>query len=257
MMVTTTTLGKIKKSFSKLPSKDSSKPKESRPSTSTPKSPIKSSSKKCFKCLGYGHIASNCPSKRNMYAHNGIVVSEHESESPLEGDLLVVRRLLGQVLQPVDENQRENIFHTRCLTQNNICSLIVDGGSCANVASTRVVDKLGLPTISHTKPYKLQWLSEVGEIIVNKQVLIHFSIGKYKDEVLCDVVPMEAKHVLLGRPWQFDRKVFHDGFTNKISFDFHGHKVILISLSPREVHEDQILMKKKRESENEKSSKKT
>jgi len=73
--------------------------------------------------------------------------------------------------------------------------------SCANVASTRVVDKLGLLTISHTKPYKLQWLSEVGEIIVNKQVLINFSIGKYKDEVLCDVVPMEATHVLLGRPW--------------------------------------------------------
>jgi len=119
-----------------------------------------------------------------------------------------------------------------------------------------MVPSLGLPTISHTKPYKLQWLREVGEIIVNKQVLINFSIGKYKDEVLCDVVPMEATHILLGRPWQFDRKVFHDGFTNKISFDFHGHKVILKSLSPREVHEDQILMKKKRESENIKSSKK-
>jgi len=106
--------------------------------------------------MGYGHIAANCPSKRNMFVHNGIVMSEHdsdspkhsshsrassenESESPLEGDLLVVRRLLGQVSQPFDESQRENIFHTRCLIQNNICSLIVDGGSCANVASTRVV----------------------------------------------------------------------------------------------------------------------
>ena len=165
---------------------------------------------------------------------------------------LVQQRLLGQVLQPFDESQRENIFHTRCLIQN-ICSLIVDGGSCANVASTSVVDKLGLSSISHTKPYKLQWLSEVGEIIVNKQVLINFSIGKYKDEVLCDVVPMEATHVLLGRPWQFDRKVFHDCFTNKLSFDFHGHKVILKSLSPREVHEDKIHMKKKRDSENIKS----
>ncbi|XP_068503921.1 uncharacterized protein [Phaseolus vulgaris] len=66
---------------------------------------------------------------------------------------------------------------------------------------------------------------------------------------------MEATHVLLGRPGQFDRKKFHDGFTNKLSFDFHGHKVILKSLSPREVHEDQILMKKKRETENTKSSK--
>jgi len=110
-----------------------------------------------------------------------------------------------------------------------------------------VVEKLGLSTISHAKPYKLQWLSEVGEIVVNKQVFITFSIGKYKDEVLCDVVPMEATHILLGRPRQFDRKVFHDGFTNKISFNFHGYKVILKSLSPKEVHEDQVKMREKRE----------
>jgi len=129
-------------------------------------------------------------------------------------------------------------------------------GSCANVASTRVVDKFGFSTISHAKPYKLQWLSEVGEIVVNRQVLIALSIGRYKDEVLYDVVPMEATHVLLGRPWQFDRKNFHDGFTNKISFNFHGHKVILKSLSPKEVHENQIKMKEKREKENDKKSSK-
>jgi len=57
--------------------------------------------------------------------------------------------MLGQVLRPFDESQRENIFHTRCLINDKLCSLIVDGGSCANVESTRVVDKLGLPTISH------------------------------------------------------------------------------------------------------------
>jgi len=81
-------------------------------------------------------------------------------------------------------------------------------------------------------------------LIVNKQVLIDFSIGKYKDEVLCDVVPMETTHILLGRSWQYDRKVLHDGLTNKISFNFQGHKVILKSLSPKEVNEDQIKMKK-------------
>jgi len=75
----------------------------------------------------------------------------------------------------------------------------VDGELCKS-AKHKVVDKLGLPTISHEKPYKLQWLSEEGEIIVNKKVLIAFSIDKYKDEVLCDVIPMEATHILLGRP---------------------------------------------------------
>jgi hypothetical protein len=35
---------------------------------------------------------------------------------------------------------------------------------------------------------------------VNKQVLVAFSIGKYYDEVLCDIVPIQASHLLLGRP---------------------------------------------------------
>jgi len=107
--------------------------------------------------------------------------------------------MLGTILKPLDDTRRENIFHTRCLITNKLCSMIIDRGSCANVASTREVKKLDLPTISHTKPYKLQWLSAEGEIMVNKQVLITFSIGKYKDEILC--VPMEATHILLGRPW--------------------------------------------------------
>ena len=84
----------------------------------------------------------------------------------------------------------------------------MDGGSTTNVASTRLVEKLSLETIPHAKPYKLAWISKEGEIDVNKQVLINFSIGSYKDEVLCDVVPMEVIHILLGRPWQFDKKNF-------------------------------------------------
>jgi len=43
------------------------------------------------------------------------------------------------------------------------------------------VDKLGLETIPYAKPYKLSWLNENGEISVDKQVLITFSIGNYKD----------------------------------------------------------------------------
>jgi len=117
-----------------------------------------------------------------------------------EGDLLVVRHMLRILQKHFDETQRKNIFHTQCLINDKLCSLIVDGDSFTNVASRRVVEKVGLPTISHTQPYKLQWLSEEGEIIDNKQLLISFSIGKYKYEMLCDVVPMEAFHILLGRP---------------------------------------------------------
>ena len=49
-------------------------------------------------------------------------------------------------------------------------------------------------------------------------MLVSFSIGKYKDKVLRDVVPMHAGHILWGKPGQFDRKVSHDGFKNRHSF---------------------------------------
>ena len=86
--------------------------------------------------------------------------------------------------------QRENIFHTRCKVKDKVCSMIIDGGSCTNVASATMVEKLGLPTMKHPEPYKLQWLNDCGELKVNRQVKIAFSIGDYEDEVICDVVPM-------------------------------------------------------------------
>ena len=63
---------------------------------------------------------------------------------------------------------------------------------------------------------KLQWLNDSGEVKMTKQVVVPFSIGKYVDEVLCDVVPMQASHILLGRPWQYDRKAIHDGVKNRL-----------------------------------------
>ena len=127
--------------------------------------------------------------------------------------------------------------------------MIIDGGSCTNVASTTLIEKLNLHTTKHPRPYKLQWLSDVGEVKVDKQVMVPFAVGKYKDEVLCDVVPMEAGHILLGRPWQFDRKVIHNGYTNRFSFVHNMQKITLAPLSPKQVFEDQIKMRQARESE--------
>lgn len=72
-----------------------------------------------------------------------------------------------------------------------------------------------------------------------------FAISKYKDKVICDVVLMHAGHVLFGRPWQFDRKVVHNGFTNRCSFVMNGKPITLILLSPKQVHEDQMCLKQK------------
>ena len=50
-------------------------------------------------------------------------------EYPVEGESLVARRALSvQVKEDDMEQQRENIFHTRCHINNKVCSMIIDGG---------------------------------------------------------------------------------------------------------------------------------
>ena len=53
------------------------------------------------------------------------------------------------------EQQCENNFHTHCHVNNKVCSLIINGGSCANVASALLVDKQQLQTLKHPRSYKL------------------------------------------------------------------------------------------------------
>ncbi|GKU99868.1 hypothetical protein SLEP1_g12650 [Rubroshorea leprosula] len=196
-----------------------------------------------------GHVALQCPNKHMMILReDGEIETEgefdDESMPPLEdandgveyvvdGELLVTRRALNVQAKENDEVQRGNIFHTRCHVKNKLCSVIIDGDSYTNVASTVLVEKLNLPMTKDPRPYKLQWLNDYGEIKVNKQVLVSFSIERYKNEVFCDVVPMHAGHLLLGRPWQYDRRVTHDGFKNRYSFVMEGKTITLTPLSPR------------------------
>jgi len=175
-----------------------------------------------------------------------------EGAYPYEGELMMIRRTLNNQPSMNHEAQRENIFHTRCKVLENICSLIVFIGSCYSCYSTMMVENLDQQVIPHPKPYKLEWINEDGELTVDKQVKVSLSVGNYKDEILCDVVPMEACNILLGRPWQFDKKIIHNGLTNKITFTHGEKKFVLYPLTPSQVVNDQVQMKQKRENEKKK-----
>ena len=86
---------------------------------------------------------------------------------------------------------------------------------------------------------------EEGELVVEQQVLMSFTIEKYKDVVLCDVAPIEACHILLGKPWKIERNVKLYGKTNKFSFVHEGRKIKHAPLSPKEASEDQVKLRKK------------
>ncbi|XP_027912219.1 uncharacterized protein LOC114171289 [Vigna unguiculata] len=126
---------------------------------------------KCFKCLGMGHYAYECPTKKTVLLKDN---GEYTSDS--------------------DDDDGEAI-------QTSLAS-------------------------------------EGEEVQVKQQAEVSFTIGKYEDKILCDAVPMEASHILLGRPWQYDIKAIHGGFTNKFSFMYQDKKVVLKPLSPKEDYKD-------------------
>jgi hypothetical protein len=155
----------------------------------------------CHKCQGRGHIAAQCSSRRAMLLNEK---GEWESESdpeddgprfdeepeeeeeneiqPDEGDhnCFISLRVLSVTTEKEENRQRHNLFHTRGMIKDKLCRIIVNNGSCNNIASQELVDRLGLKPRRHPSPYKMQWLNDCGALRVSHMVTVHFSVGKYK-----------------------------------------------------------------------------
>ena len=131
-----------------------------------------------------------------------------------------------------DFPQRNNLFRSRCTIEGKVCKLIIDSGSSENVIAADAVKKLSLKDELHPTPYKLAWLEHTHDLLMTRRTLVAFSIGNaYHDEIYCDIVPMDACHLFLGRPWEFDRRVLHDGFLNTYTFK-HNNRSFTLKPSP-------------------------
>jgi len=84
---------------------------------------------------------------------------EEVVEEANEVEMLVLRRVLTNQKRAKDK-QKKNIFHSRCMVQGKVCLVVINGGSCANVVSLRMIEKLGLQTI--TRPVMPRPLSVAG-----------------------------------------------------------------------------------------------
>ena len=57
---------------------------------------------------------------------------------------LVVRRVLSTQFVAAEQGQRHNLFQSRCKVKGQVCRFIIDGGSCNNIVSALLIEKLGL-----------------------------------------------------------------------------------------------------------------
>ena len=167
------------------------------------------------------------------------------AEDAARYDSLIVQRVLSAQMEKVEQNQRHTLFQTKCVVKDRSCRMIIDGGSCNNLASSDMMAKLALSTKPHPHPYYIQWLNNSGKAKVTRLVRINFAIRSYKDVVECDVVPMQACNILLGRPWQFDRDSMHHGRSNQYSFLYHDKKIVLHPMSPEAIVQDDVARARK------------
>jgi hypothetical protein len=172
---------------------------------------------KCFTCGKNEHKSYECPDKKKEEGETHISEAQRrnvEEEDAEGGRSLMIRKVLLITEKVENPVQRNSLFQTACKTKDRVCKVIVDSGSTDNLVSIDMVEKLELETIEHPSPYRVSWLQKGHQVNVTKQCLVEFKIGGYNDKILCDVIPMDVCHLLLGRPWKYDRNVIHDGRKN-------------------------------------------
>jgi hypothetical protein len=62
----------------------------------------------------------------------------------------------------------------------------------------------------HPQPYTIGWISQGQDIHVIQQCRMHYGIKPFKDEVLCDVSPLEVCDVLLRQPYMWKHHVIYE-----------------------------------------------
>ncbi|RDY03431.1 hypothetical protein CR513_12974, partial [Mucuna pruriens] len=119
---------------------------------------------------GIGHISSQCPNKRAIVMlDNGEIESSSDDEIPPLEDSSDV-----EVAEPID-------------------GVVLDTRHALSIQPKEDGDV-------EQREHNFHPWCHINDK-VDKQVSIPFAIENYKGEVLCDVVLMEARHILLGHPW--------------------------------------------------------
>ena len=131
-----------------------------------------------------------------------------------------------------DNWKRTSIFHTVIQSGYKKCKLVIDGGSSMNVVSKDAVKLLNRKVEPHPNPFRVEWVND-HTLLVAQRCLVSIQMGDYKNEIYCDVLPMDVAHVILGRPWLYDLNVTNFGRDKIYSFKCKGKNIILRHAKPK------------------------
>ena len=107
-------------------------------------------------------------------------------------------------IQPSELDEPEEgecLFHSQMWVKGTPIHFIIDNVSQKNLIPTEVIKKLSMLRTPHPQPYTIGWLRQGSDLHINQQCRLSYNNNSFKDEVLCDVSPLEVCDVLLGQPY--------------------------------------------------------
>ena len=94
--------------------------------------------------------------------------------------------------------------------KGSLLHFIIDSISQKILISAKVVKWLALSRVPHPQPYTIRWLRQGSNLHVSQQCRLSYDIKTFKDEVLCDVSPLEVCDVILGQPYLWKRHAVYE-----------------------------------------------
>jgi hypothetical protein len=182
-------------------------------------------------------LTNNLP--KTSPSHRKIRVTGRQRRTPKNG--AISTKASGTTLMNVAQNNHwwlRSKTRSQTLIQNLIMKIMVKDRSSTqtplllsrpqqfsqkNLISTEVIKQLGLSTTPHPQPYNIGWLRQGRDLRVSQQCQLSYDIQPFKDEVLCDVSPLDVCDVLLGQPYMWKCHAIYESRPRIVIVNLGGH----------------------------------
>lgn len=86
-----------------------------------------------------------------------------------------MRREMNTMKVPDKEPpQRKSIFKTTCRAGGKVCRVLINSGFTENFVSLEMVEKLKLRRLPHPYPYKVSWITQGQQEVVEEKAWVDF-----------------------------------------------------------------------------------